>query len=510
MTKLIVPVIVLVFLNILAHFIPFEHASLGNDDYALSLKARGMTVSDIIRDFPKQPDRPLAFLVLMLQEKILEKQPYLSIYFILFSSTIVLLAVFVFFRVLFQDIFLALVASVCFCLLPNKLEVYHIPIYIFMDMAHFLYILSFLSFVYFVKVQIKPLLMLSFFSYFAALFFYETGFFLPCCLLIYTLLYNRKLLKSATYYLIPLVFYAVFKFTKAFWLATGEPIHSHSPSLSLLHTNFIDLFHQYLGRYMVRNVFYGFYKFLDIEKPWLVINVALNIAVCLILLFYIEKKEIKKIDKRALIVACVIFFFFICPVLVNRAGGIGGRHLVLPSLGISIIVLWLLAKAKTKWRVFFALYCACMLVVCEGNAWTQVVACRINGAVYETLKEKKQELLKAENIIIDTRSFADAIPFTLVKRDFNVLNTYYGAQAFEDWGLTSMTRLVLGGIEKPIYIATESPRFIKSGFFEFAVSENRGYRSVSKKIMIVPMQNALVIDFNSVYGAGFNNGLRKK
>ena len=89
-----------------------------------------------------------------------------------------------------------------------------------------------------------------------------------------------------------------------------------------------------------------------------------------------------------------------------------------------------------------------------------------------------------------------------------MLNTYYGAQAFENWGLTSMVALVVGS-SKSIYIATESPKIKEKGLIEFSVSDTKAYRAVSKKTIILPQEGTVTIDFKNVYGKGFNNGLKK-
>ena len=192
----------------------------------------------------------------------------------------------------------------------------------------------------------------------------------------------------------------------------------------------------------------------------------------------------------------------------NALGGVGGRHLVLPSVGLSLLGTGLLATVRRGWRPALLGVVAAALVICQGNAWSQVVACRLNAAVYDTLKAMQATLRQAaaERLIIDTRSFADRIPFTWVQRDFNVLNTYYGAQAFESWGLASMAQLALGPAGPDVYIATERPRPTEDGAWEFSISEQTGYRAVEKKILRVPQSRTAVLDFRAVFGEEFEHG----
>jgi hypothetical protein len=208
-------------------------------------------------------------------------------------------------------------------------------------------------------------------------------------------------------------------------------------------------------------------------------------------------------------VAGSLFIVVIVPNIL--AGAAGGRHQIIPSIGFIIFLYWLLEKVGHHWRKVYMPLVAAALIICQGNAWTQVVACRINGAVYETLKEKKMDLLSAQNIIIDIRSFADEIPFTLVQRDFNVLNTYYGAQTFETWGLRAMVQLAAEQPDKlaPVYIATESPKNLSDGSMQISISNLAGYRSVNKEVRKIPAKNTVIIDYRAVYGDGFNNGKRR-
>ena len=73
----------------------------------------------------------------------------------------------------------------------------------------------------------------------------------------------------------------------------------------------------------------------------------------------------------------------------------------------------------------------------------QVVSYRINASVYETLKENKKKLIKSDYLIIDTRNFADNIRYTLVDRKYNVMNTYFGAQVFENGSLIQFNKWYL-------------------------------------------------------------------
>lgn len=500
--------VALVLINILAHFLPLERSSLGSDDYALLVRAKTLSLTDVFSLAVKQADRPLGFAVLMIKEKLLNGEAARGLLLILIMTSLVLLSVSFLLRALLGDTLLATLGAIIFCLVPYKLEVYHLPIFAYIDLANLLSVLSFVLLVCYARKPRSYTLILSLLSYTATILIYEAGFLIPVIFAVYLYLFRRERVGAALWFAIPAGAYLTFKFTGAFGNAEQIILPYREPSLAMVPANLLDLIQHYAGRYMARNVLYGAYQFLSVEKAWLATIILSNLAFLVGLAWWVENKKLPRLDARLWPLAMAIFVFSTLPVLFNSAGGIGGRHLVLPSIAVSVFAIGLLEKAREFWRGLMLASLAVALIVSQGNAWAQVVACRINAAVYETLKERQVELARAKRVIIDTKSFADKIPFTWVQRDFNVLNTYYGAQAFEDWGLKSMVTLATGGTGKPVYIATESPRVIGQGLLEFAVSDYRGYRSVSKRVEVVPRDGTMIIDFKSVFGEQFNNGVR--
>jgi hypothetical protein len=305
--------------------------------------------------------------------------------------------------------------------------------------------------------------------------------------------------------------YLAFRLTKAFGFADPSPIHAHHPSLLALPANLVDLLHHYAGRYAARNALYGFYKFPDIEAPWLAAMVALDLAAVVALWALIRRVRLPSMHSRLLLLALVGFLCLALPILLNVGGGVGGRHLVLPSVGVVIALVWLCARMERWWRPGLATVMIALLVVCQGNAWSQVIACRINAALYETMRERSTDLARAQRVVVDTRSFADRIPFTMVTRTFNVLNTYYGAQAFEEWGIASQVRLVTWRADLPVFIAIERPQPLAGGErLQLSVLKHTGYRAANSELVTIPREGTVVLGFDEVYGSGFRHGKRLK
>jgi hypothetical protein len=418
--------------------------------------------------------------------------------------------VFFIFRELFNRDVLAFIGSVIFTLLPNKLEMYHTPVYATDGISIELYLLCLLSFLYFLRVNKRLYLFISAFFYFCGVFSYEVGYFMPVALLSLLFIYRKKAkLKTILPFIGISSLYAIYRLTHVFGTVAVKEMNRQI-SLSAVPLNFIELLHHYVGRYLVRSVLYGFYKYFSIEHPWLLFLTFVNLALIGTTFFLFKKCSKFKIDGRIYLFGLFIFGLFLVPNLLDRGIGIAGRHLVLPSVGFTIVLVYFLEKTRSYGRYIWIFLVAVLLIVCEGNAWCQVVACRINNAVYEYVKENKQQIIESGSIIIDTKSFADNIPFTLLKRNSNVLNTYYGAQAFEDRFFTSTIYLFTGKNESTVYVAKTGPVLKENGRLEFSTGKYDGYRKESRELKSLPMKGCVIIDYKKVYGNAFNNGLKEK
>lgn len=500
----IIYILLLIVAHTIFHFIPPERQSIAPDNYAFLVTTRHNSSFKPLDYFIKFPHRPINHMVLDLQGKLCNDNPVLGFLLVFSSSLFILLAVFLLLRELFNNTFASFISTLLYCAMPNKLETYHNTIFFNMNVAIGLYIISFLFFLLYLKKNKLFYFFVSFIVYGFVIFWYELGFFLPVALLAYCLLFQRaKGPKVALVFILPSIIYIITRITVFFGLG-DKTSYTHSIGPSGIGTTAIDLLHNFAGRYMARSIIYGFYKFFSIEKFWLIAIIVLD-AVFLISLwvYLVKQKEIAGVNRRLMVFSWVIILTFTIPNFLNAGGGFAGRQLSLLLIGVVITLFWLIKKTGRYWKTLLLFILAFSLIVCQGNAWVQVVACRINARIYSKIKEKREELRKASHIVFDSRSFADKIPFTFIKRDFNVLNTYYGAQTLEDWGLRSMVHLALNDQSKPAFVATEPLIFKKDGYLEFAVSDYKGYRSVEKRKIVLPAEGTIIIDFNAVYPDGF-------
>ena len=109
-----------------------------------------------------------------------------------------------------------------------------------------------------------------------------------------------------------------------------------------------------------------------------------------------------------------------------------GRHLIIPfNFYLHFYFIYIKLSCNFSNIVFLSLFV--INIVCQGNALSQVVSLRINHSFIETLKSNEKEINNYKFLVIDTDSFSENIKHTLFPRYYNKLNTYFGAQTFEDW-----------------------------------------------------------------------------
>ena len=502
MNKLLSAVMLLI-LNVTAHFLPFERAALAPDDYASLVRLQGSQFS--LMDYA---DRPLNFLFLHLQSLVIGDSAFWGFMLLLASSSFLLISVFLLLNELLGDGISAFLASAIFCLLPNTLEIYHTAIFANINFALSVYLLCLFFYLRYLDSGRAGLLFASTALYAVGVFWYEAGFFTPLIMLVAVLLRKKDKALSWIVFLPVSAVYIAFRLTGAFGIAARVQ-ESHAASLGVIPFNLIELAHHYVGRYMARSVLYGLFKLPSIEMPWILIAGLLGMLFALVIVGAVRRYEPKKVPAKVLVLACAISIFWLAPILLNERGGIGGRHLVLPSLGIAILALWLFGFIRRGRGLVTGVFFLILLAISLGNGWSQVIACRINAAIYNYLKDSRPALQRASYVVIDVKSFAQNIPFTFVDRDFNVLNTYYGAQALEEWGLRSMVRLAAGDKEKAVYIAKSRPGF-SSGKIEFDIPKYQGYRAETAEQVSLDAGKSFIVDYDSVYAKGFRNGAAVK
>ena len=493
--------LILFIIHSFTHFFPMERMSLGPDDLVLLLQLENKSILEIILTWP---DRPLHWLWGKLIGFTIGnnyKLATLAIYMSSFFPTLIAFFIFLkLFKLKSQSFLLALI----FLLIPNKLEIYHTLIFVHINIVMSIYMLSILFFISYADNKKNINLFLSLITYLIGIFWYEAGFFLPA--LYFLLIFKKNKFLNSFKLIFPFIFigslYLFFRYTGAFGFGDGLSGRNIKFDIFIFLKEF---FHSFFGRYMIKNIIYGIYNFFNLPKLYIYILISINLIFLSSIFIFIRKNGLNKnnIKYKFLILAILLILIPLIPNFL--LGAIGGRNLVIPAIGFSIIIYYLIVNIPKFNKFFFIIFLSIGLFVSEGINWTHVVSTRINNSIFNQLNHDKQKLINSDFIIIDTKSFANKIAHTFIKQDFNILHTYYGAQTFEDWGLKAMVNIILKGHVNQTYISLSEP-IIDVKNIKFSILKNRNYRSFEFKEKIIKNKNVYILDFNKVYGENFNNG----
>ena len=499
-------IVCLFFILIFSHFIPFERLSIAPDDfYFLEIEKIGM------KQFINNPDRPLEFLWHEMQYYLIGSNYNISFYILILTNFILVLLSFILFRILAFDKKTSFLFSIIYILLFYKIEIYHTFIFAWINFADSIYILSIIFFILSQKKNNTSLFFLSLLFYTIGLLFRESGFFIPLVLFVCLFIFNNNNYINKFKFSLIFIFIMFFNFIYRISGAFGNtPNIGREISIYNIPSGIIDIFHTFFGRYFIKNIVYGIYQFTHINLFWIIIIIIINIFILVFLFNFIKNYNFIKINNKNFIFFIVLFVCTLLPNLI--AGSIGGRNLIIPSISIVIFIYWFLSYFKLKNKILTNILIFFMLIVCQGNAWSHVISCRINYSIYNYISENKDIISSKSIIVIDTKSFAEKIPHSFINNDHNVLNAYYGSQTFESWGLESMIRIALGEKKalsnKKIYISTgyisndDDKVYIK-------ISKKIGYNKIKNININLDLNELFLITFEDVYNKGFKDGKRK-
>ena len=475
---------------------------MGPDDYSLLAYDRGG-----ISYFLRFPERPIEFFWLDFQKYIIGDNSFIGLILLIISTFLLNILVFFFLFLLFKDLEKSFLISIIYSVFFSKLDIFHTPINIHIITVSSIYITSLIFFQLFLIKNRNIYIIISLFFYIFGIFWYEIGFFLPIfILIIYYFEKTNKNFKIFIPFFAILLFYSFYRITSAFGFGYTGQLPGHEINLSSIHYSIIELFKIYVGRYFIRSIIYGLYQFNNINIFWKFIFLFLN-TFCIIFIYNMIK-NIKSINlnKNLLKYSFLLFIIFSIPTLLS--GSTGERHTIISSIGFVIILYYLLYFFGKKWKYIFLPLMFLSFIVCQGNSWSQVVASRINGEVYNTLKNNKEILSQSKIVVIDTKSFANNIKHSLINDKTNVLNTYFGAQVFEDWGLEAMVALANEKNPKlpQVYIASGGIENIDTKNIKIFINSARKDENNSQNTLMIPKENIFILDYNFVYKNGFNYG----
>lgn len=506
-------------LNLIAHFLPFERVSLTPTDMRAFSVPPEERVEYALMHLRTSHRRPLEIAYTLL-DWVSGENKGLWVGFLFLTSTLLAAAVYLFYRQLLGGGALPLICALFYVLLPNKEELYWALAFSHLNAVYTFTAASLIFFFLYLQRSRPGWLFASLACYTVTAFWYELGFFLPAVLAVAALLHGNASrpapgaggvpgfilaprLRAVALFLLPAALYLCWRWG----LFIGEHAQSIAADTKPSHlwANFSQTVpNLYFGRQMIKWSLYGLIRFPSIEPPWIFLLIAADLLAVAGFLRWLRRNPAPPVPGRALPLAAAMVFFFLLPVAFTPV--IKSSHTGLSSIGFSI-----LAVAALRFLIpHRAIFTACLsllfgaaLLICQGTAWNHVVSCRINNAVFETLREEKGAILESERVLLHQHSFAQNIPYTLVKDPLNQLDYYWGV--FGLWG-KDIRELVQWAVGKPVPVhVIRSPLEPGEERWTFQVYNTDRYQFEEQS---VPRTGSVLIDYARVYPNGFHHGKR--
>ena len=298
-------------------------------------------------------------------------------------------------------------------------------------------------------------------------------------------------------YLIIMLFYLLYRLTNVFGFS--EINQSHSISINIFSGTY-DLFNHHLGRYFFKNIIYGLLKFKDIQYTYLITILIFNIFFLLYLSKHIYKVSLKNTN---ILFFIYLFILSLIPMILN--GEAGGRNLIISSISFSYFIFLIILKFKNYFKHIYLLFVFFTLIICQGNAWSQVVASRIQNSIFITMKHYKSEIENADYFIFNPKSLANQIEHSLVNNDYNLINTYYGAQVWEIWGIKGFLEKNNFKIKSNVIFINENPKITLSKIILSKIVQHENY-SIKNELIELNNKNLFILDYAKIYKFGFDKG----
>lgn len=484
-----VALLVLLALNLLAHFVPFERAGFEPDDYSDLQRVLSIPPNPLLAQTWAQPDRPLVWWLKFEVARGVGLSPRAHLATVVLGSSMLTLVVFALFHEVVSRVRSAFVLAALFVLWPAHHPLYGGLLFATVSAVACMYIGSATLFLRFARTGRALALGASLLLYAAGLLSWELGLFVP--LVAWGVARRQQRPRHAW----ALAFFAVvlLYLARRIVLTDEAPMlgPTRVPSWSSLALNVLWVLpSHFVGHIAVRNLLYGWWGFL--EMPGLLLALCLICAVAAGACAVRMLKDVPRVDGPTFVWLATSIWVLAgpaCLVLVES------RHTVFASLAFVALFGQILRRASRGHRWLGGLSVAMLLASNQGLALRQAEAGRLSAAAFSALREQRETIASRRYVVIDLASLAHRIPFTWRPKPYDVLRTYWGLYMFTPWGFRDMAHLagvqgpyVLGCLEAVRQVETrfECSRVMPSG------AETNSWSG--------PAHETAVLDFEAVCG----------
>ena len=484
---------------IFTHFLPFNRSSLSPDDYALMLLPKMG-----LENFFIYADRPILFLWLEFQYSLLKDSIAYYFYLLIISNYILIILCYILLNKFYSKS-KSFIITVLFIVLLSKVEIYQNSIMIHINIVTSLYILSLIFLINSFKNKNYFHYFISLLLYSISIFWYEIGFFLPFLIIFISKKNKLKIskLKYISPFILVMVFYSLIRLTGFFGIIENNV--SHNISFNAF-SGIFELFNHVIGRYFIKNLIYGLYQFLFMPIFLIFILILLNLF-----LFYVFQYKINFIIKNSnkstnsLLFFICLFILSLIPMILN--GQAGGRNLIIPSISISLFLYFFFYEYLNK-KIFLNLIFILFLFASQGNAFSHYVASNIHYSIIDSIEKNKININNADYFLFDAKSLSVNIKHSLVNNNYNLINTYFGSQVWEIWGINSILRKLKINSNTTVLFTIEN---FKNKDQDFLVRyiKTQGNNMIETHEIILKNKKIFILGYDKIYNNGFLYGLNK-
>lgn len=479
---------------LIAHFLPPERSAPSPDDVSTAHQLQRDGLGQRL-ELALTGRRPLLHSLSFLHTAWTWDHSERALALLVAAAILAALASYALFHELVQDDDLAFLAAVTYAVLPNKLELYHTGMYALLLAMQTVQMLAGLQFLRALRRGSRLALVTSLFAYCVGCLMSEVGLLLPVAAGAWAVALRRPRLSWACWFAVPGALFA------SLYLATADQVPAMGGVRTVQweripHNVAVAAPGFFFGRHIARAVIYGLIQLPHMEPAGLALALLLDTVLVFLAWRWLSRTRLPRVTPRMMWASAVALVAFLVP---NILYVIEDRHTALADLGFAVLLLPIVAAIGRHVALPPAAFAA-LLIVAQGNGWNHVVACRINRAVLETVRERHSDVAAARAVIFDLASFTARIPYTWGDRQNNPLATYYGAQVFAPWGLSAMVRLAGG--RGTVIASQQAVTRVEAGW-EYVAWTKTPTR------LVAPEEGTLVIDHTAVYGCGYERGNRR-
>ena len=147
-----------------------------------------------------------------------------------------------------------------------------------------------------------------------------------------------------------------------------------------------------------------------------------------------------------------------------------------------------------------------MLIISQGNAISQAIASRIHNTILLSIENNFSQKKNIRTIIFDPSSLSQNINHSFFSTDYNLINTYYGAQVWETWGLNSYFNTKFDNLE--FIIVNDAPKIYENNYLISKLNMIKK-DNVKSELIELSKDGVLILNFDNVYSKGFDYGKNK-